>query len=78
MLAGLHLRLRNVGNAVHLDRHPHAVPMDRRRLRQIVGEVNDQAVADVGADQRAGNAAVVGPRADGLAGRDFDLRDASR
>ena len=31
-LALLHFGLRDAGHAVHLDRHAHAVPVDRRRL----------------------------------------------
>ena len=64
------------GHAVHLDRHAHAVPVNGRRLRQIVGEVHDQAVADAGADERSGNAAVVGPGAHALPGCHFDVGDA--
>ena len=75
-LAVLHLRLRDVGHAIHLDRHAHAMPMDGRRLRKFVGEVHDDAVADVGADQRSGDAAVVGPRLYRLPGCHLDVGDA--
>ena len=37
------------------------MPVDGRRLRKVVGEVHDDAVADVCADQRSGDAAVVRP-----------------
>ena len=75
-LAALDLRLRDVGHAVHLNRHAHAMPMDGRRLRQVVGEVHDDAVADVGADERSRDPAVVGPGPDRLAGRHLDIGDA--
>ena len=51
-LAGLHLGLRDARHAVHLDRHAHAMPVDGGRLGQLVREVDDQAIADLGADQR--------------------------
>src|SRR6476620_9537230 len=38
----------------------------------MVGEMDDQAVADIRADQRSGNAAVVRPRLDGSTRGDFD------
>ena len=75
-LAALDCRLRDVGHAVHLDRHPHAMPVNRRRLRQVVREVDDHAIADARADERSREAAVVGPRLHLLTRRDLDVRDA--
>ena len=48
---------RHVGDAVHLNRHAHAVPVDRGFLFQLVREVDDQAVAHLEPNQRAGQAA---------------------
>ena len=63
------------GHAVHLDRHAHAVPVHGGRLGELVGEVDDEPVADLGPDERPGNAAVVGPGLHACAG-DLDVGDA--
>src|SRR5262245_38977396 len=52
------------GYAVHLDSHTDAVPVDRARLRQMICEVRDQAIAHVETNKRTWNAAVVSPRLD--------------
>ena len=54
-------RLGDAGCAVHVVRHAQPVPVDRRRIRQRVLEVHDQAIADLRAQQGARNRAVVGP-----------------
>jgi hypothetical protein len=72
-LALLHFRLRDLRHAVHLDRHAHAVPVHRRRLIELVGEMDDEPIADARLDERTRNAAVVGPGVDDLAGRDLDV-----
>ena len=74
-LALLQRGLRDVGYSVHGDRDPHAVPVHGRRLVELVGEVDDQAIADVGPDERSRNAAVVGPRLYRLARRDLNIGD---
>ena len=72
-LALVHRRLRNVGHAVHLDRHPHAVPMHRGGLVEFVREMDDQPVADFGLDEGTRQTAVIGPRLDRLARRHCDV-----
>src|SRR6185369_10122387 len=47
--------------AVHRRRHSESVPMDRRLLRQRVVEMDDELVALLGVEQRAGDVPVVGP-----------------
>jgi len=47
----------------------------RGRLRQLVGEVDDETIADLGADQRPRQAAVVGPGRDPQLGGDVDVGD---
>ena len=49
--------------------------MNRRRRGQVVGEVDDQPVADAHANQGTREAAVVGPGLDSPPGRDFDACD---
>ena len=76
LAAGLDRRLRDAGRAVHLVRHAQAVPVDRRRLGQRVLEVDDDAIAELGAHHRARHGAVIGPRRRRRAGQDLDVRDA--
>jgi len=61
LLAFLDAGLRDVRNAIHLDRDAHAVPVHGRLFIELVLEVHDQAIADARLDQRTGDAAVVGP-----------------
>ena len=49
------------------------MPVHRGRLGQLVGEVDDEAIADLGADQRPRQAAVVGPGRDAQLGGDLDV-----
>jgi hypothetical protein len=49
-LAFLHVRLGDVGNAVHLDRDADAVPVHGAGLVELVLEMDDQAIADMGLD----------------------------
>jgi hypothetical protein len=50
--------------------------MDGRRLRKVVGEVDDDAVPDVGADKRSRDAAVVCPGAHCVLSVDLDVGNA--
>jgi len=61
--AGLDRRLRDVRDAVHRVRQAHAVPVDRRRLGQVVREANAQRLPQPDAQFGSGDAAVVGPDA---------------
>src|SRR5262245_63902465 len=70
--SGLNVELRNAGHAVHVNRDSHTMPMNCGRRGQVVCEVNDQAVADIGANQWARNPSVVSPRLNLLAG-DLDV-----
>ena len=72
------MRQRDAGHAVHLDRDADAMPVDRSGLVEFVDEVDDDAVTDRGADERAWEAAVVGPGLYLAAGRHFDLGDLGR
>ncbi len=74
-LARLDRRLGDERHAVHRVRDDQAVPVDRRALRQLVGDDDADLVAFGDADLRAGNDAVVGPGLDELAGLDFPLHD---
>ncbi len=56
-------RLRDVGDAVHRVGDAHAVPVNRRRLRQLVREPDAQGVAEPDAQLGPGHAAVVRPHA---------------
>ncbi len=62
-LARLDRRLRHVRHPVHRVRHAHAVPVDRRRLRQVVREADAHRLAEAHAQRRAGHLAVVRPDA---------------
>ncbi len=59
--------------AIHVVRYTQPVPMDRRLLRQRVLEVHDHAVANLAADQRPRDLAVVCPHGGLVAGQDFEL-----
>ena len=61
--ARLDRRLRHARNAVHPVRNAHAVPVDRRRLRQVVREADAQRLAQPDAQLGPGHLAVVGPDA---------------
>ena len=74
--AWLHLGLRVTGHTVHLNRNPQAVPVNGRRLWQMVGEAHDEPIAYADADERARDAAVVGPRVDRHTWRDLHGSDA--
>ena len=76
LAAALDRRLRDARRAVHLVRHTQPVPVNRRRLGQRVLEVDDDAVAELGANHRPRHRAVIGPRGRLVAGQDLDVRDA--
>ena len=59
-LPRLNVELGNV-TPVHGRRRLDPVPVNGRRLRQIVGEVHQKEIADLGPDRRAGDLVVVGP-----------------
>ena len=61
------------GDAVHAVGQKHAVPVDRRRLGQLVGHHETHAVALDGLDRRARRLAIVAPAIHRHAGGKFPL-----
>jgi hypothetical protein len=76
--SGRDRRLAHAGDAVLLERHVDAVPMDRGRLLQTVGDLDADPLARLGADRRPGHLAVVGVGADHHRGKDVPADDAGR
>jgi hypothetical protein len=73
-LARLDRRLRGVRDAVHVVGHAHAVPVDGRRLRQLIREVHAQRLTEPDAQRWTGDLPVVGPDAHARAIHERKLR----
>src|SRR5215472_10592811 len=67
-LTGHHRLLSDAWDAVHLDRKFNSVPMDARRLRQMILEYDADAVALVRLDRRARSASVEAPEVESTTG----------